>query len=99
MCLIAWSVALCSDGKTYASTGASGGITIHSAVPSSEAEEGEDSFGTRLTHLSSGRSKFGLDLKYSPVDSTKVAMSNETGQVILIPLLRYISNIFRGFRH
>jgi WD repeat-containing protein 61 len=77
---VAWAVSLCADGKTYASTGASGGITIHSATPSSSSES-EDAFGTRLAHIPSGRSKFGLDLEYSPVDSTKIAMSNESGQV------------------
>ena len=49
----AWSVSLHPDGKSYAATGGSGCITIHSAEPSS--------FGQRLSKLEcSGRSKFGM---------------------------------------
>jgi hypothetical protein len=79
---LAWAVSLCSDGKTYASTGGSGAVTLHSVEPSfSYNGDGGDAFGVRLAHIPTGRSKFGFYLDYSPVDSTKIAMSNENGQV------------------
>jgi hypothetical protein len=78
--VVAWAVSLCADGKTYASTGASGAITVHSAEPLSPEIDG-DTFGQRLAQIPTGRSKFGLYLDYNPVDSTRIAMSNETGQV------------------
>jgi hypothetical protein len=83
--LSAWAVSLASDGKTYASTGGSGSVTIHSALPSSEDMMDSDipSFGTRLTDLPTGRSKFGLFVDHSPVDDNKIATSSETGQVSL----------------
>ena len=49
---LAWSVSLNPQGETYASTGTSGNISIHSAQPSN--------FGERLSTLSSGQSKFGM---------------------------------------
>jgi hypothetical protein len=79
--VVAWAISLCADGKTYASTGASGGITIHSVGSSSSDESSGDAFGTHLAHVPSGRSKFGLYLDYSPADSSRIAMSNESGQV------------------
>jgi WD repeat-containing protein 61 len=49
---LAWSVSLHPHGETYASTGSSGNVTIHSAGP--------DNFGQRLSTLTSGRQKFGM---------------------------------------
>ena len=49
---LAWSVSLHPQGETYASTGSSGNVTIHSASP--------DNFGQRLSTLTSGRQKFGM---------------------------------------
>ncbi|KAI0089348.1 WD repeat-containing protein 61 [Irpex rosettiformis] len=70
----AWSVSLHPSGSTFAATGGSGNITIHSAESSS--------FGERKATLPSGRTKFGLCTKYSP-DGTRVAMSSETGQIYI----------------
>jgi hypothetical protein len=50
--ITAWSISLNPKGGTYAATGSSGNITIHSADPSS--------FGQLKSTLSSGRSKFGM---------------------------------------
>lgn len=52
----AWAVSLDPKGGTYASTGGSGNVTIHSA-------EGT-SFGERRATLASGRNKFGMSCKY-----------------------------------
>ena len=49
---LAWSVSLNPQGETYASTGTSGNVSIHSAQTSN--------FGERLSTLSSGQSKFGM---------------------------------------
>ncbi len=48
----AWSVSLNPKGGTYAATGGSGNVTIHSAEP--------ETFGERRTALPSGRGKFGM---------------------------------------
>src|SRR5260221_2442466 len=48
----AWSVSLNRKGGTYAATGGSGNVTIHSAEP--------ETFGERRTALPSGRGKFGM---------------------------------------
>ncbi len=48
----AWSVSLNPKGGTYAATGGSGNVTVHSAEP--------ESFGERRTTLPSGRGKFGM---------------------------------------
>ncbi|KAI0337983.1 WD repeat-containing protein 61 [Trametopsis cervina] len=73
----AWSVSLHPTGQTFAATGASGSITIHSTDAIS--------FGERKTTLSSGRTRFGMCCKYSP-DGTRVAMSTETGQIYIFDL-------------
>ena len=52
----AWSVSLNPKGGTYASTGGSGNVTIHSAESAS--------FGERRATLTSGRSKFGMFCKH-----------------------------------
>ena len=52
MGVLAWSVSLNPHGETYASTGTSGNIFIHSAQTSN--------FGERLSTLSSGQNKFGM---------------------------------------
>lgn len=52
----AWGVSIHPSGETYASTGASGNVLIHSAKP--------ESFGERRTTLSSGRPKFGMTCTY-----------------------------------
>jgi hypothetical protein len=49
---LAWSVSLNPQRETYASTGISGNVFIHSAQI--------DNFGERLSTLSSGRNKFGM---------------------------------------
>jgi WD repeat-containing protein 61 len=49
---IAWSVSLNPKGDTYAATGGSGNVTIHSAEP--------ETFGELRTVLQSGRGKFGM---------------------------------------
>ena len=51
LCL-AWSVSLNPQGETYASTGTSGNVYIHSARLGN--------FGERLSTLPSGQSKFGM---------------------------------------
>jgi hypothetical protein len=48
----AWSVSLNPKGGTYAATGGSGSVSIHSAEP--------ETFGERRTVLPSGRGKFGM---------------------------------------
>lgn len=52
----AWSVSLNPQGDTYASTGGSGNVSIHSAQT--------DNFGERLSTLTSGRNKFGMFCSY-----------------------------------
>lgn len=52
MLVTAWSVSLNPRGSTFAATGGSGNVTIHSA----EAE----TFGEQRTTLQSGRGKFGM---------------------------------------
>jgi len=52
----AWSVSLNPRGDTYASTGGSGNVSIHSAQT--------DNFGERLSTISSGRNKFGMFCSY-----------------------------------
>ena len=49
---LAWSVSLNPQGETYASTGTSGNVFIHSAQTSN--------FGERLSTLTAGRTKFGM---------------------------------------
>lgn len=73
-----WSVSLNpTNGTTYASSGGSGNITIHSAQ--------SHNFGESLATISSGRNKFGMYCSHSP-DGKRVAMSNETGQVFVFDL-------------
>ncbi|KDQ63966.1 hypothetical protein JAAARDRAFT_201435 [Jaapia argillacea MUCL 33604] len=72
-----WSVSLNPLGGTYASTGGSGNITIHSAEPST--------FGERKSKLSSGRNKFGMCCKHSP-DGSRIALSSESGQIYIFDL-------------
>lgn len=54
--LTAWSVSLNPRGDTYASTGGSGNVSIHSAQT--------DNFGERLSTVTSGRNKFGMFCSY-----------------------------------
>ncbi|KAI0068487.1 WD repeat-containing protein 61 [Artomyces pyxidatus] len=72
-----WSVSLNPRGGTYASTGGSGNVTIHSAEP--------DTFGQQQSVLQSGRGKFGMRCSHSP-DGSRVALSVETGQVYIFDL-------------
>ncbi|EIN11018.1 WD repeat-containing protein 61 [Punctularia strigosozonata HHB-11173 SS5] len=72
-----WSVSLNPKGGTYASTGGSGNVTIHSADPSS--------FGQRQATLTSGRMKFGMYCVHSP-DGSRVALSTETGQIYVFDI-------------
>lgn len=82
----AWSVSLSSSGTTYASTGGSGSVTIHSANPSNSAKDGmeQDAFGTRIADIPTGRVKFGLFVDHCPTDDNRIAMSSETGQVFIV---------------
>jgi len=73
----AWSVSLNPNKETYATSGASGNITIRSAKT--------DNFGARLSTLSSGRSKFGMACAHSP-DGKRLAMASETGQIFIFDL-------------
>ncbi|KAF5363611.1 hypothetical protein D9756_000118 [Leucocoprinus leucothites] len=72
-----WSVSLNPNGSTYASSSASGNITIHSADPSE--------FGKKLSSIPSGRVKFGMNCRHSP-DGRKVALALETGQIYVFDL-------------
>jgi len=72
-----WSVSINPKGETYASTGASGNVTIRSTEP--------DTFGQRLSSLPSGRNKFGMYCSHSP-DGKRIAMSSETGQIYIFDL-------------
>lgn len=56
LCSAAWSVSLHPQGETYASTGSSGNVFIHSAQP--------NDFGQRISTLASGRQKFGMFCKH-----------------------------------
>ncbi|KAF8967484.1 WD repeat-containing protein 61 [Flammula alnicola] len=69
-----WSVSIHPQGETYASTGGSGNVSIHSAQI--------ENFGERVATLSSGRNKFGMFCSYSP-DGRRIAMSSETGQIYI----------------
>ncbi|KAF8165934.1 WD repeat-containing protein 61 [Crassisporium funariophilum] len=72
-----WSVSLNPRGETYASTGASGNVSIHSAQT--------ENFGDRLSMLPSGRNKFGMFCSHSP-DGRRIAMSSETGQIYIFDI-------------
>lgn len=72
-----WSVSLSPNCQTYASSGASGNVAIHSA--------NSEIFGQRLSSLPSGRSKFGLHCTHSP-DGRRVALSSESGQIYIFDL-------------
>ncbi|KAF8635361.1 hypothetical protein AX17_003930 [Amanita inopinata Kibby_2008] len=72
-----WSVSLNPKSETYASTGGSGNVNIHSAQV--------DNFGERLASLSSGRVKFGMYCSHSP-DGKRVALAAESGQIFIFDL-------------
>ncbi|KII94561.1 hypothetical protein PLICRDRAFT_33361 [Plicaturopsis crispa FD-325 SS-3] len=72
-----WSVSLNPRGGTYASTGGSGNVTIHSADP--------DTFGQRRASLPSNRNKFGMHCTHSP-DGSRVALGTESGQIYIFDL-------------
>ncbi|PPQ65730.1 hypothetical protein CVT24_011763, partial [Panaeolus cyanescens] len=72
-----WSVSLHPNAETYASTGSSGNITIHSAKA--------ENFGEHLSSLPSGKAKFGICCVHSP-NGRFVAMSSETGQIYVFDL-------------
>lgn len=70
-----WSVSLNPKSETYASTGGSGNLVIHSAKV--------DNFGERLATLSPGtRQKFGMHCSHSP-DGKRVALATESGQIFI----------------
>ncbi|KAL5507734.1 REC14 [Sanghuangporus vaninii] len=73
----AWSVSLHPTEETFAATGGTGNVTVHSASPSN--------FGEKLAKLESGRSKMGMCIKHSP-DGTRIALSLETGQIYIFDL-------------
>ncbi|KAI0315149.1 WD repeat-containing protein 61 [Amylostereum chailletii] len=70
-----WSVSMNPRGGTYASTGGSGNITIHSAAPDS-------TFGQKKDVLSSGRNKFGMRCAYSP-NGERIALAIDSGHIFL----------------
>ncbi|TFY67520.1 hypothetical protein EVG20_g3918 [Dentipellis fragilis] len=72
-----WSISLNPKGGTYASTGGSGNVTIHSAE--------QDGFGQPMATLPSGRNKFGMQCMHSP-DGFSVALATETGQIYIFDL-------------
>jgi len=72
-----WSVSLNPKGGTYAATGGSGNVTIHSAEP--------ETFGEQRTVLQSGRGKFGMRCTHSP-DGSRVALSVDSGQIFIFDL-------------
>jgi len=72
-----WSVSLNPKGGTYAATGGSGNVTIHSAEP--------ETFGEQRAILQSGRGKFGMRCRHSP-DGSRVALSVESGQIFIFDL-------------
>jgi len=72
-----WSVSLNPKGSTYAATGGSGNVTIHSAEP--------ETFGEQRTILPSGRGKFGMQCGHSP-DGSRVALSVDSGQIFIFDL-------------
>jgi len=74
---VAWSVSLSPQGGTYAATGGSGNVTIHSANP--------ENFGEHQGTLPSGRSKHGMKCIHSP-DGSRIAFSTETGQIYIFDL-------------
>jgi len=77
-CEPSWSVSLNPQGGTYASTGISGNVFIHSAQTSN--------FGERLSTLhSSGRNRFGMFCAHSP-DGRRIAMASESGQIYIFDL-------------
>jgi len=76
----AWSVSLSPDASTYASTGGSGTVTIHSADPAS--------FGRAIDTLSpraEGKNKFGMVVTHSP-DGSRLALSTEQGQIYVFDI-------------
>ncbi|KAG8930826.1 hypothetical protein FRC02_003645 [Tulasnella sp. 418] len=70
----AWSVSLNPKGGSFAASNSSGNVSISSADPSS--------FGEPLQTLSSGRTKFGMHVSYSP-DGKRIALSNEAGAIYI----------------
>ncbi|KAF8722348.1 hypothetical protein AX14_009879 [Amanita brunnescens Koide BX004] len=72
-----WSVSLHPTSETYASTGGSGAVQIRSAKA--------ENFGERLTTLSPGRIKFGMQCAHSP-DGKRIALASESGQVFIFDL-------------
>ncbi|KZT38113.1 WD40 repeat-like protein [Sistotremastrum suecicum HHB10207 ss-3] len=84
----AWSVSLHPSGETYASSGQSGNVHIHSAKTALSHSSQYDSstpFGTPLSTLDSGRARFGMFVKHSP-DGQRIAMSSESGTIYLFDL-------------
>ncbi|TFK63454.1 WD40 repeat-like protein [Pluteus cervinus] len=75
----AWSVSLHPAGEQYASTGASGNITLRSA----KAED----FGAVLSALQPRSQTFGLCCAYSP-DGNRVAMTAENGEIFIFDSVR-----------
>ncbi|KIY50781.1 WD40 repeat-like protein [Fistulina hepatica ATCC 64428] len=73
-----WSVSLHPNRKTYASTGSSGYLTVHSAAPGPE-------FGKRLSVMHTGRNKFCMHCAHSP-DGTRASLASETGQVYVFDI-------------
>jgi len=68
----AWSISIHPRGNTYAATGGSGNVSIHSAD--------RQTFGRSLSHLSPGRAKFGMFITHSP-DGSRIAYSTESGHI------------------
>ena len=64
----AWSVSLNPKGDTYAATGGSGNVSIHSAEP--------ETFGERRTVLPSGRGKFGMRCRHVSIVCTSFSIND-----------------------
>nr|GAT44381.1 WD repeat-containing protein 61 [Mycena chlorophos] len=67
-----WSVSLHPEGTAYAASGSGGKVAVYSAQP--------ENFGTELSKMSTGRSKYGMFCQYSP-DGKRIALASETGQI------------------
>lgn len=65
---LAWAVSLHPSAETYAATGASGNVTIHSAGPSN--------FGERIAKLESGRTRMGMSIAHVRLPSTRLYVGN-----------------------
>ncbi|EJD01723.1 uncharacterized protein FOMMEDRAFT_158878 [Fomitiporia mediterranea MF3/22] len=91
----AWSVSLHPSGETYASTGGTGNVTIHSAESSN--------FGERVAKLESGRSKMGMCCTHTEAGLAEGrgqrAEGRVQGAVFLHPDIIQVIGDYEGFFH